>query len=744
MEKNCAVGKRVPLRDAFEKVTGRALYTGDMTMPRMLHGQILRSPCAHAKVLHVDTSRAEKLHGVKAVLSKNNAPGVKVPVSFGVPSDKVAFGNKVRYVGDEVAVVAAVSKDAAKEAVRLIRVEYEELPAIFDAEKAVEAEAPIVHDDKPGNIAFSIQSESGNVDAGFRQADYIFEDTFRTSSQRHASMETHSAIASFDSNGKLTVWSSTQIPFLVQRLLAEYLDIPMSRVRVIKPHFGGGFGGKLDMLVEHICALLSRMTGRPVKLVLSREEEFFATVSRHQCIIRLKVGAKKDGSLIAIETHVISNEGAYLYKTGPLNLTCKIITETYRCPNTRFEAHGVYTNTMSGGAYRGYGNPQGTFAIESMMDRVAERVGIDPVEFRIKNYKQTGDIGYKGMPINVCGLADCLERGKKEIGWGNRRKPGCWAKTKKRGVGMACFTHATGTTGDYSSASIRINADGTALLFVGVADLGTGCNTTLAQIAAEGLCLNLDAVNVIAGDTDTASFDRGAFASKTLYDAGNAVKGAVEDVKKKIVLRAAEVLQAQPETLEFKDGQICVKGVPGKMISYGEIVTEASSTLGKNTTFIGEASFENTGFPQSFGAQFAEVEVDIETGEVACIRIVNVQDNGRSINPMVVEGQIEGALHHSVGQSLTEDPVLDKDNGKMLNPDFANYMVLTTLDMPNIKLGSVETYEPSGPFGAKGMAELPVAGTAAAIANAVYNGIGIRFTELPITPEKVFRALKGM
>lgn len=747
IEEYAVVGKRVPLKDAPEKVTGKALFTGDITLPGMLHAKVLRSPYAHARVLRVDTSQAERLPGVKAILSQNNAPRVKVPVSFDTPSDKVAFGNKVRYVGDEVVAVAAVSEDMADEALKLIKVEYEELPAIFNPEEAIRPGAPLVHNDKPGNIAGSIEMGSGDVEAGFREADYIFEETFRTSSQRHASMETHCAVASFDSAKKLTVWTSTQIPFLVQRLLAEYLDIPMSKVRVVKPYFGGGFGGKLDMLVEHICALLSRMTGHPVSLVLTRDEEFSATISRHAYVIRLKIGVKQGSTLTAIDTHIISNEGAYLYKTGPLGLAGKVIVGNYRCPNTKFEGHRVYTNVMSAGAYRGYGNPQGTFALESMVDMVAEKVGIDPVEFRLKNYKQEGDIGYTGLPITVCGLAKCLAKGKEQIGWGRRGEPGTRANIKKRGMGMACFTHATGTTGyqpDYSSASIRINEDGTAQLFIGVADLGTGCNTTLAQIAAEELGLNLDAIDVIAGDTGTASFDRGAFASKTLYNAGNAVKAAAADVKQKILLRAAKKLQVEPEALEFKNGQIYVKGTLDKVITCSEIVREASKALGNNTTFIGEASFENTSFPQSFGAQFAEVEVDIETGQVEVLKIVALQDNGKAINPMVVEGQIEGALHHSIGYSLTEDPVLDKDTGKMLNPDFANYMVLTALDMPKIKVGLVETYEPSGPFGAKGMAELPTVGTAPAIANAVYNAIGIRFTEIPITLEKVFRALKSI
>ena len=746
MEEYTVVGKRLPLIDAPEKVTGRALFTADMELPGMLHARILRSPYAHAKVIRVDTSQAERLPGVKAVLSKNNAPRVKVPVSQYVPSDKVVFDEKVRYVGDEVAVVAAVSKEVAEKAIRLIKVEYEELPVVFDPEEAMKPGAPLIHDDKEKNIAGSIEMGSGDVEDGFRKADYIFEETFRTSSQRHASMETHCAVASFDSAGRLTVWSSTQLPFQLQGLLAEYLDIPISKVRVIKPHFGGGFGSKLDMLVEHICALLSRMTGHPVKLVLTREEEFSATLSRHAYIIGLKIGVKKDGSLTAIKAHVISNEGAYLYKPGPLGVAGRGLIKTYRCPNMKYEGYMVYTNLMSGGAFRGYGNPQAHFAIESMMDMITEKLGIDPVEFRLRNYRQQGDMNFADLPITTSGLAECLAKGKEQIGWERRGKPESSVGVKKRGIGMACCAHGTGTSRarpSYSAASILINPDGTAHLSIGAADLGTGSNTTLAQIAAEELGIGLDAIGVTSGDTGTTSHDEGAFASMTLYNAGNAVKAAVIDAKRKILLRAAEKLEAEPEALESKEGRIYIKATPEKGITYTELIREASKANWGNIAFMGEASFENTAFPPSFGAQFAEVEVDTETGQVEVLKIVALQDNGKAINPTVVEGQIEGALQQSVGYALTENPVLDKLTGKMLNPNFANYMVLTALDMPRIEVGLVETYEPTGPFGAKGMSELPINGTAPAIANAIYNAVGVRFTELPMTPEKIFRALKG-
>jgi len=745
--KYAVVGKRLPLKDAPEKVTGKALFTGDIELPGMLYAKILRSPYPHARVLKVDTTEAERLPGVRAVLSKNNAPRKKVPIPQYVPSDKVLFDEKVRFVGDEVVVVAAVSEKVAEQALKLIKVEYEELPAVFDPEESMKLGAPLIHDDKQQNSAGTLELSEGDIEEGFRVADYIFEETFRTTAQRHASMETHCAIASFDATGKLTIWSPTQVPFQLQELLAGYLDLPMSKVKVIKPYFGGGFGSKIDIFVEHIAALLSIVTGKPVKLVLTREEEFTTTVSRHAIIIRLKVGVKKDGTLSAIHACAISNEGAYLYKPAPLSLAGRGMIRTYRCPNTKFEGCRVHTNLMSAGAMRGYGNPQGHFAIESMVDMIAEKLGIDPVEYRLKNRRQQGDIGIGGLPINVCGLSDCLAKGKELIGWEKRGKVENNGGIKKRGIGMACYTHGTGTLlplPNYSAVSIRINADGTVQLSTGIADLGTGSNTTLAQIVAEELGISLDAVDVISGDTSTTPYDEGAYACMTLYTAGNAIRLAVAKIRQQILLRAAQKLEVAPESLEFKAQRIYVKNNPEKGIAYSGLTSEASKAKGGRITFMAEAGFENTAVPPSFGAQFAEVQVDTETGQVEVLKMVSVMDTGTAINPMVVEGQIEGALQQGIGFSLTENPLVDQLTGKLLNPDFQNYTVLTALDMPKTEVGLVETYEPTGPFGAKGMSEPPMSGTAPAIANAIYNAAGIRLTELPMTSENVFKVMNGL
>lgn len=746
MEEYSVVGKRLPLKDAPEKVTGRALFTGDMTLPGMLYARILRSPYAHARVLRVDTSRAERLPGVKAVLSRNNAPRIKVPMTLGMPSDKVAFDDEVRYVGDEVAAVAAVSELIAGEALKLIKVDYEELPAVFDPEEATRPGAPPVHEDKPDNIGILRATESGNVETGFREADYIFEETFRTSSQRHASMETHCALASFDAAGKLTVWTPTQVPYQVQAILAGYLGIPMSRVRVVIPYCGGGFGGKLDMLVEHTAALLSRMAGQPVKLVLGREDEFSATLCRQPFVINLKMGVRRDGTLTAIEAHATSNEGAYMYKgLIIIAIAGNSMTRVYRCPNTKYEGRGVYTNTTPAGAFRGFSSPPAYFAVESMVDMIAEQLGMDPVEFRRKNFRTVGEPSRVGTPITSSGFDECLSRGAELIGWERRGRPGESGGTKKRGMGMSGIAHGSGkrpSESDYSTAFVRINEDGTAHLFIGTADLGTGSNTTLAQIAAEELGLSLDDVGVTAGDTDATPFDEGAMASRTLHVAGGAVRAAAADARHQIFSRAAGKLGVQPEALEVKNKRIFIRDDYGKGLAISELAREARKAKEGAITFLGKASFEDPVSAQTFGAHFAEVEVDTETGRVEVLKLVAVHDVGKAINPLVVEGQIEGGATQGIGYAMMEEPVTSNSTGEMLNSSFSSYLIMTALDMPEIESGFSEPVDPTGPFGAKGVGEPPLEGVAPAIANAIYNATGVRLMEIPITAEKVLKALR--
>ncbi|MBW2610312.1 MAG: molybdopterin-dependent oxidoreductase [Deltaproteobacteria bacterium] len=738
MEEYSVIGKRLPLKDAADKVTGRATFARDFKLPGMLYAKLLRSPYPHAKVLNVDTSEAEKLPGVKAVLCKNNSPRTKVPIVFNedIPRDRVLFGEKVRYAGEELAAVAAVSEKVAEEALNLIKVEYEELPPVFDAEKAMEPGAPLIHDDKESNVASPLIIKPGDVEKGFKEADHIFEDSFRTQAQRQAPLETHCCVASYDLGGKLTVWASTQTPHALQELLSEYLELPLSKVRVVKPYVGGGFGGKLDMIIEHIASLLSRIAGRPVKLTLNREEEFSTTVTRHADILDVKMGVKNDGTLTAMKVRLLSPEGGYFYHKSVLAVTARTFLGYYKCPNMTFEGYAVYTNHTIAGPMRGFGHPQSLFALETMLDRIAEKLDMDPVELRLKNF------------VKKCGLPECLTEGAKKIGWERREELKKADKgTRRRGIGVGCFTNAAGTGGrirDCAGAFVKIYADGAVQLITGATDPGTGSNTTLAQIVAEELGLQLDDIAVTAGDTDSAPFDSGAFSSRTLYMNGVTVKAAAADAKEQLVEWATQELDVPAELLEVKGGRVYNRLEPEKGMGFKEVARKAADDLtGKGALFLGRASLLNPGHGHSYGAEFAEVEVDTETGQVDVLKIVVEQDVGKAINPMVVEGQIEGAVQQMTGYALSEDIIQDEKTGKMVNADFANYIMLTSADMPTVEVGLVEYADETGPYGAKGMSEGATGGVAPAVANAIYNAVGVRLKELPMTPERVFRALEA-
>lgn len=739
MEEYSVVGKRFPLKDAAEKATGRAKFTGDFKLPGMLHAKFLRSPYPHARVLRVDTNEAERLPGVKAVLCKNNAPRTKVPAVFNesrifdLPRDKVLFDDKVRYAGEEVAVVAAVTEKIAEEALKLIKVDYEELPALFNVKEAMGPDEALIHEERDSNVASPLIIASGNVEEGFKEAEHVFEEVFETQSQRHAAMETHCCVASFDMAGNLTTWASHQTPHALQELLSEYLEIPLSKLRVIKLYLGGGFGGKLDMLIEHTCALLSRMSGRPVKIVLNRREDFSCTVTRHADVIRLKVGVKKDGKLTAMRVHLLSDVGGYFFHKSVLGVTARTFLGYYRCPNVKFEGHAVYTNHAIAGPMRGYGHPQALFALESMLDVVADSLGIDPIEVRLKNFVKPG------------GLPECLSRGAKKIGWETRHNPTASKGEKRRGIGLACFTNGAGTGGrikDYSAAVVKFYGDGTAQLITGATDLGTGCNTSLAQIVAEELGLDLEDVAVTTGDTGGTLFDSGAFASRTLYICGLTARAAAADAKGQFLAWAANKMGAEAENLEIKGKRVYNILDPKEGVDLCETVREAAEDLtGKATHFVGKSFLLNPGHGHSYGAEFAEVEVDVETGQVEVIKVVAEQDVGKAINPMIVEGQIEGAIQQMTGYALTEDAIFGEKTGEMINADFVSYGFLAPTDMPDVQVGLVEHADTTGPYGAKGMAEGATGGIAPAVANAIFNAAGVRLTDLPMTAEKIHKAL---
>jgi 4-hydroxybenzoyl-CoA reductase alpha subunit len=759
------IGKRVPKLDAIDKVTGRAVYGHDMKLPRMLYGKILRSERAHARILNIDTSRAIKLPGVKAVITGYDIPDIRVGFAKDNPILKTG---KVRSFRDEIAAVAAVDEDTAQEALELIKVEYEDLPAVFDPEEAMKPGAPLIHEKAERNI-LSLMTQSyshGDVEKGFAESDVVIEDRFKLTWVAHCCLGTSFCLTSFDNSGNLTIWNSTQMPFMSQRELSTALRIPPDKIRVIKATIGGGFGSKLDTYpYEPICVLLSRRTGRPVRITFTREEEFIASPTRQPVICDIKSGAKKDGTLMARQVKMILENGAYSSwgATTPL-VMMQTISSLYRVPNVKYDVLVVYTNHPYAGAMRGYGNPQATFVVESHIDMLAHELGMDPMEFRLKNANQSGDVTGQGVKITSCGLSECIEKAAKSIGWQEKRgKPGNdsvpvgggFAIRHQRGVGMAAQFHVGGGARIYPSdgcgTTIKVDDYGRVTVITGSTDMGQGSDTIIAQIVAEEMGVPVDNITVVNTDTAITPWDVGAHASRTTFIAGNSARLAAADAKGQILEAAAQAYKQKVENLDMRAGQIFVKSDPEEGIPYAKAI-RAKHFRPNGDVILARGWYEpptekqdkefrgNISAAYAFAAQAAEVEVDTETGEVKVLKIAAAHDVGRAINPMAVEGQIEGGVSMGLGYGLNEELVLEK--GKMLNPNFADYALPTALDMPPIDPIIVETIDPEGPFGAKGVAEPANNPTAPAIANAVYDAVGVRIKDLPITAEKVLKALK--
>ena len=756
------IGKRVPKLDAIDKVTGRAIYGHDMKLPRMLYGKILRSERAHARILNVDTSRAKKLPGVKAVITGYDIPDVRVGFANDNPVLKTG---KVRSFRDEIAAVAAVDEDVAREALELIKVEYEDLPAVFDPEEAMKPGAPLVHEKAERNI-LSLMTQSyfhGDVEKGFAESDVVIEDRLTLTWVAHCCMGTCFCLASFDNSGNLTVWNSTQMPFMSQRELSTALKMPPDKIRVIKATIGGGFGSKLDTYpYEPICVLLAQKTGRPVRITFTREEEFIASPTRQPVICDIKSGAKKDGTLTARQVKMVLDNGAYSSwgATTPL-VMMQTISSLYRVPNVKYDVLVVYTNHPYAGAMRGYGNPQATFVVESSMDMLAHELGMDPMEFRLKNANQPGDVTGQGVKITSCGLSECIEKAAESIGWqekqgrGGNRGFDTPSATQPKGVGMACQLHVGGGARIYLSdgcgTTIKVDDYGKVTVITGSTDMGQGSDTVIAQIVAEEMGVPVESITVINTDTDITPWDVGAHASRTTFIAGNSARLAAADAKRQILEAAAQAYKQKAENLDMREGQVFVKGEPEEGIPYPKAI-RAGHFRPDGDVILARGWYEpptekqdkefrgNISAAYAFAAQAAEVEVDIETGEVKVLKIAAAHDVGRAINPMAVEGQIEGGVSMGLGYGLSEELVVEK--GKVLNPNFADYALPTALDMPPIDPIIVETVDPEGPFGAKGMAEPANNPTAPAIANAVYDAVGVRIKDLPITAEKILKKLK--
>lgn len=753
------VGKRIPRIDALQKVTGRGQYTGDIKLPGMLHAKMLWSPVAHARIAHIDTTRAEALPGVHCVLTYKDVPQNKFnryyrePIDLErLPFDELLLTDHVRHVGDRVAIVAAESPEIAEEALELIEVEYEELPVLSEPFQALAPDAPAIHEPDPQygkNVVKHVEFTVGNIERGFAECDLIVEDRFSTHTVCHSPLEPHVYVASIDGQGKITIWASTHGPFNVRTVTAIALSIPRAKIRAIEPLVGGGFGGKNDVFYEPLLALMAMRTGRPVRFELTRMEEFMATPVRHAITLDIKLGFKRDGTLHARQMTAYLNTGAYASAGGKVATTVgHRWLVLYRTPHIKYDGYAIYTNCPVASAMRGFGSPQQVFATESLMDIAAERLGIDPVELRLKNHVRPGDVDPScGYTLLSVGLDECIRRGAALIGWEEKRKHHIVSPTVRRGVGFAIGTHNSGVkpwVNELSSAVVIVNDDGSVNLLTGAADIGQGSDTSLTQICAEVLGVRIEDVVLTTADTDTTPYDIGTHSSRLTYIAGQAVMQAAQDARDQLLSFAAEMLEAKKEDLDIKDRMVYVRHLPESRISVFDVAMHAQH--GENPTqILGRSSWPAPYNAPPFAAHFAEVSVDIETGQVTVDRLTAVHDIGKAINPLTIEGQIEGAIQQGIGYALSEHLVIDKDSGQPVNPSFTDYKMLAARDMPRqIEPLYVESIEPTGPFGAKGLAEPALVPTAAAIANAVANATGVRIKELPITPEKVLAGLRAL
>lgn len=745
------VGKGLPRIDSLHKATGATKYVADMKFPGMLCGKIVRSPYAHARILRVDLSRAKKLAGVRAALSASDLPAIKYGI---IIEDEEAFArHKTRFIGDEVAAVAAEDEETAQEAASLVKVEYGPLPAVFDPMEAMAQGAPLIHEAERNLAAHAIITR-GDVEDGFSRSEEIFEDIYTTQTVHHAYIEPVACAALYKAPGKFTIYGPFQSPFLARSfLLAKPLGVAEESVRVVQTPVGGGFGGKLDQKLYLIAALLAMKSERPVRIVNTWEEEFNAARPRVPVRIELKLGFKRDGLIMAKKTRVVANNGAYSSIAPAVATSIAIRTDSlYRIKNLMAEICLVYTNTTPTGQFRGLGNPQGTFAMDSLMERAAHSLGIDPVEIRLKNAAQAGDITAHGWRIRSCGLSDCLKSASKALEWGEKK-----AKAPDhKGLGMACTIHVSSNRAfrnyDASEARIVAGKDGRFRVITGEADIGQGSNTIFAQIAAQELGVELSRVDVPDVDTDEAAYCLGTYASRVTIVGGNAVRDAAIKARAKLFELASKKLEVDPDDLTASGGRVFVKGSPGKGIAYSELLEEelreteainlARGSFDPDSVMADpKTKYGNVAASYSFGAQAAEVEVDLETGRVKVLRVAAAHDLGRAINPMLAAGQIEGGVVQGVGYAIMEEVLLQE--GRCANPSFADYRIPTALDAPKIVPILVEPIDPVGPYGAKGVAETTLNPTAGAIANAIYNATGVALRGLPFTPENVFKALKN-
>jgi len=754
------IGTPVERVDGPEMLCGQSLYGPDVKLPGMLGGKILRSPVPHAKILRVDVEKAKKHPGVKSVICSKDVPARRY--GYAIEDEHIFAIDKVHYVGQPVAAVAAVDEDIAEEGLSLIEVEYEELPAVFEAEEAIRDGAPLVHDDlgqlharsvylaswhpvKGTNIIHQASNERGNVEAALQKADYVFDDTFRPSQIHHSYMEPHATLVAIR-GGTITVWTCSQEVFELRTVMAGLFSVPESKMRVICTKVGGGFGGKIEPRLEPITIALALKSGKPVKIVMTRTEEFTASAGSTPALVKLRTGVMKDGTITVRDINFLWNTGAHAEGLAPSNRAMKDGIGPYRIPDIRVTSTLVYTNRVRGTQLRGLGVPEGAWAIESQMDMIADRLGMDPLELRRKNILREGDINSIGDAVQSIGLRECLEKVAAEIGWG---KP----KAKNVGRGLAVIAKSPTTHSSISGAHVLFNEDGSAQVMVGASEIGQGMCVVLSQIAAEELGISVDAVGITCADTGATPYDRGTFSSRVTFYTGMAVKKAAEDAKQQLFETASRMLEIPSSDLAVENQRVVSGRQPQASLSLREVLEHAHN---REKPILGRGWYGGKGdYPSlphkaqgkeyvpgwKYAAQAVEVEIDEETGMIKVKKIASAHDVGRTLNPTMVRGQIVGGVVMGLGYALHER--LQFEDGRVINPSFMDYKLPSAQEIPEIVSIPVECPLPEGPFGAKGIGELAVVGVAPAIGNAIYDALKVRIKDLPLFPERVLSAIES-
>lgn len=744
------VGQRIPRIEALGKVTGETAYVADIQLPRMVHAKLLRAPWAHARITRIDVSRAAAHPGVLLAVTGRDLEVEREPKAR---HRAILAVDRVVFYGQPVAAVVATDPHIAEEALGLIDVEYAPERAVVDPLEALAEDAPLVRraaqeidaeeqgahsatdtgpmqtSERPSNVVAQVEFKRGDVAGGFAEADVVIEGTYRVAKVHQGYIEPHATIADCDRFGSLTIWTTTQGPFMARQNLAAILGLPETKVKVIGTEVGGGFGAK-NILLAPLCARLAQRLLRPVKLVLSRSEDLRSALPAAPCVVEIKTGVKQDGTLTAVEARAVFAAGAF--PGAPMPGGTHLLAASYKFPNLHVRGYEVLTHQVSVGAYRAPGAAQVAFAMEQQMDRMAEAVGMDPLEFRLKNACEAGDLQPNGQPWPRMGLKECLLALRDQPAWQRR------GKTPGRGTGIAVGGWGGGL--QPSSASVRINADGTAGVIVGTADI-TGTNTALAQIATEALGLPLEDVKLITGDTDSAPWAPTSGGSKIVYTVGSAVKQAAEDARRQLLEIAGDLMDASPDDLEVVGREIRAKGSPDRSIPVRKAASESVALRTKHSPILGRGTVPMTRQAPGFSVQLAEVEIDRDAGLVQLTDYVVVQDAGTAINPMAVEGQMQGGASQSIGYALLEEMMYD-EQGRLRNPTLLDYRQPTAVDLPDIQTVIVEVPSPDGPYGARGVGEPSIIAAPAAIANAIAHATGVRLYETPMNPERVWRALR--